>query len=124
MPRTMRVEYPDAIYHVMDRGDRREDIFVNDVDRQNFLKTSLEQLARLGWKESDLAGRLKSELGKLAIAARLRRETTLPIKWIAARVKIGTAKGARSVLNRWAQAQDKAANATIPCSRLEFQSTV
>ena len=83
-----------------------------------------EELARLGWKESDLAGRLKSELGKLAIAARLRRETTLPIKWIAARVKIGTAKGARSVLNRWAQAQDKAANATIPCSRLEFQSTV
>lgn len=30
----MRVEYPGAIYHVMDRGDRREDIFVNDVDRQ------------------------------------------------------------------------------------------
>ena len=28
MPRAMRVEYPGAIYHVMDRGDRREDIFV------------------------------------------------------------------------------------------------
>ena len=26
MPRTMRVEYPGAIYHVMYRGDRREDI--------------------------------------------------------------------------------------------------
>ena len=26
MPRAMRVEYPGAIYHVMDRGDRREDI--------------------------------------------------------------------------------------------------
>ena len=38
MPRTMRVEYPGAIYHVMDRGDRREDIFVNDVDCQNPLK--------------------------------------------------------------------------------------
>jgi hypothetical protein len=24
MPRAMRVEYPGAIYHVMDRGDRRE----------------------------------------------------------------------------------------------------
>ena len=120
----MRVEYPDAIYHVMDRGDRREDIFVNDVDRQNFLKTSLEQLARLGWKESDLAGRLKSELGKLAIAARLRRETTLPIKWIAARVKIGTSKGARSVLNRWVHVQNKVATASKPCSQLEFQSTV
>jgi hypothetical protein len=39
MPRTMRVEYPGAIYRVMDRGDRREDIFVDAVDRQDFLKT-------------------------------------------------------------------------------------
>ena len=28
MPRAMRVEYPGAIYHVMDRGDRREDIVI------------------------------------------------------------------------------------------------
>jgi probable HAF family extracellular repeat protein len=42
MPRAMRVEYPGAIYHVMDRGDRREDIFVNDVDRQDLLKTLAE----------------------------------------------------------------------------------
>jgi len=30
----MRIEYPGAIYHVMSRGDRREDIFLDDVDRQ------------------------------------------------------------------------------------------
>jgi hypothetical protein len=29
----MRVEYPGAIYLVMDRGDRQENIFINDVDR-------------------------------------------------------------------------------------------
>src|ERR1035441_9933309 len=34
-----------------------------------------------------------------AITARRRSETTLPIKWIAARVQIGTAKGAKSVLH-------------------------
>jgi hypothetical protein len=28
MPRAMRVEYPGAIYQVMDCGDRREDIFI------------------------------------------------------------------------------------------------
>ena len=27
MPRQRRVEYPGAMYHVMSRGDRREDIF-------------------------------------------------------------------------------------------------
>jgi hypothetical protein len=42
MPRAMRVEHPGAIYHVIDRGDRREDIFVNDADRQDFLKTLAE----------------------------------------------------------------------------------
>jgi len=27
-PRARRVEYPGAIYHVMDRGDRREDVLL------------------------------------------------------------------------------------------------
>ena len=60
---------------------------------------------RRGWQESDLATRHRSDPGKLAIAARLRNETTLPIKWIAARVNIGTAKGAKSVLHRLATHQ-------------------
>jgi REP element-mobilizing transposase RayT len=38
----MRIEYPGAIYHVMSRGDRREDIFHDEVDRQDFLKTLAE----------------------------------------------------------------------------------
>jgi REP element-mobilizing transposase RayT len=42
MPRKMRVEYPGAIYHIMSRGDRREDIYLDDVDRQDFLKTLAE----------------------------------------------------------------------------------
>jgi hypothetical protein len=42
-----------------------------------------------------------------AIAARLRSETALPIKLIAARVQIGTAKGAKSVLHLLAQSQDQ-----------------
>jgi hypothetical protein len=46
--------------------------------------------------------------------------------WIAARVPIGTAKGAKSVLPHLAQSQDqrKTASALEPCAQLEFQSTV
>jgi hypothetical protein len=33
MPRQLRIEYPGAIYHVMSRGDRREPVFLDDVDR-------------------------------------------------------------------------------------------
>ena len=50
MPRAMRVEYPGAIYHVMDRGDRQEDIFVDDVDRQDLLKTLAEACQKTGWQ--------------------------------------------------------------------------
>ena len=77
-------------------------------------------------QESELTTRRRSEPGKLAIAARLRSETILPIKWIAARVQIGTAKGAKSVLYHLAQSQDQrqAASALEPCAQLEFQSPV
>ena len=50
MPRKVRVEYPGAIYHVMSRGDRREDIFHDDVDRQDFLKTLAEACQKTGWQ--------------------------------------------------------------------------
>jgi putative transposase len=34
MARKLRVQYEGAIYHVMNRGDRREDIFCDDQDRE------------------------------------------------------------------------------------------
>jgi hypothetical protein len=49
-----------------------------------------EELGRLGCKEADLAARSKNDLAKFANVGRDRRETTLPSKWIAARVQIGT----------------------------------
>ena len=84
------------------------------------------ELSRQGWEESDLATRRRSDPGKVAIAARLRKETTLPIKWIAARVQIGTAKGAKSVLHHLAhrQHQGNTAAGLKPCTQLEFQSAV
>ena len=36
MSRPLRIEFPSAIYHVTSRGDRREPIFDDDVDRQTF----------------------------------------------------------------------------------------
>ena len=38
MARQLRVEYPGAIYHVLNRGDRREPIFHDDEDRQRFVQ--------------------------------------------------------------------------------------
>ena len=50
MPRKLRIEYPGAIYHLMSRGDRRERIFLDDVDRQDFIKTLAEACQKTGWQ--------------------------------------------------------------------------
>jgi len=50
MPRQLRVEYPGAIYHVMSRGDRKKDIYLDDVDRQDFLKTLAEACQKTGFQ--------------------------------------------------------------------------
>ncbi|MBL9118204.1 MAG: transposase [Verrucomicrobiaceae bacterium] len=50
MPRQPRIEYEGALYHVMARGDQREDIFFDDKDRTMFLKTLAEACARTGWR--------------------------------------------------------------------------
>ena len=50
MPRKNRVEFEGAIYHVMDRGDRREAIFLDDKDRERFLETLGEACDKTGWR--------------------------------------------------------------------------
>ena len=49
MSRSIRIEYAGALYHVMARGNRREDIFLCDDDRRFFIKTLGEVCERSGW---------------------------------------------------------------------------
>ena len=71
-----------------------------------------EELRRLGWQESDLEDRRKNDPGKLALAARLRRETTLPLKWITTRVQLGTSKSANTKLHQWMRSHPESTTAT------------
>jgi REP-associated tyrosine transposase len=50
MPRKLRVQYPGALYHLMNRGDRRDDIFKDDQDRQRFTETLGETCEKTGWQ--------------------------------------------------------------------------
>jgi len=50
MARKLRIQYPGAIYHVMNRGDRREPIFKDDRDRVRFLETLAEACAKTDWQ--------------------------------------------------------------------------
>jgi REP element-mobilizing transposase RayT len=50
MARKLRIEYPGALYHLMNRGDRREPIFKDDKDRELFLETLGQACAKTGWR--------------------------------------------------------------------------
>jgi REP-associated tyrosine transposase len=55
MARKARVEFAGAVYHVLDRGDRRKPIFRDDTDRPRFLATLGEACGRRGWRIHALA---------------------------------------------------------------------
>ena len=50
MPRKLRIQYPGAMYHVLNRGDQRENIFKDDDDRKRFLGTLEEACAKTEWQ--------------------------------------------------------------------------
>src|SRR5580658_8120284 len=50
MPRKLRVQYEGAIYHLMNRGDRREPIFLDDEDRKMFLAALGQTCLKTGWQ--------------------------------------------------------------------------
>ena len=50
MARKLRLQYPRAIYHLMNRGDRREPIFKDEEDRRCFLDTLGQACAKTGWQ--------------------------------------------------------------------------
>ncbi len=49
MSRPIRIEFPDALYHVTARGDRREDVFDDDQDRLSFLEILEQVITQFNW---------------------------------------------------------------------------
>lgn len=49
MSRPLRIEFAGALYHVTSRGDRREDIFLDDGDRELFLVVLSEAVEAYNW---------------------------------------------------------------------------
>jgi REP element-mobilizing transposase RayT len=49
MARPLRLEYPDAVYHLTARGNAREAIFLDEEDREAFLTVLGSVVARFRW---------------------------------------------------------------------------
>jgi REP element-mobilizing transposase RayT len=50
VPRQIRIEYEGALYHLLNRGDRRETVFRDNMDRESFLEILGNTCARTGWQ--------------------------------------------------------------------------
>ncbi len=49
MARPLRIEYPEAVYHVTSRGNARKRIFKDDRDREIFLSVLGTVVKRYNW---------------------------------------------------------------------------
>ena len=49
MSRPLRLEFPDALYHLTSRGNRREDIYDDDIDRNDFLTIFGSVISQFNW---------------------------------------------------------------------------
>jgi putative transposase len=50
MARPLRLEFPNAIWHITARGNERKDIFRDDADRERFVQMLGETVERFGWR--------------------------------------------------------------------------
>ena len=50
MARKSRIHFPEALYHVIVRGNARQDIFFGDADRCRFLLLLQEEVERFGYR--------------------------------------------------------------------------
>ena len=49
MVRPLRIEFPNALYHINSREDRREDIYEDDEDRIIYLKILAKVVTKYNW---------------------------------------------------------------------------
>jgi hypothetical protein len=113
------LEYKQQMLEAMDGklGDHHSGALRQEAATAKAERIVAEELGRLGWQETDLKARRKSDPDKLALAARLRRETTLTLRAIAARVQLGTSKSANARLHEWMRPPAKRIKNKKPVSR-------
>jgi len=49
MASLLRIEFAGALYHIISRGNKKADIYLDDDDREGFLVTLNEVYTRFNW---------------------------------------------------------------------------
>ena len=73
---------------------------MRESDQQKAERLVAEMLKQKGWTDTELGKRKKGDREKAAMAARLRRETTMSWGWIAKRLAMGHWRTASNAVRR------------------------
>jgi hypothetical protein len=88
MARKLRIQFPGAIYHLMNRGDHGTELRESaEAEAERLIQEALRNQPAA--QEQLLAWR-KAHPFKLALAKKLREETTVTLEWIAQRLSMGS----------------------------------
>ena len=63
---------------------------LRQADEEHALGILKKELKARGWKETDLMERRKGDPEKIKMAVRLRRETTMTLRWVATKLQMGS----------------------------------
>ena len=63
---------------------------VQEAEAAQAERLVVEGRKRMRWSEADLSARRRGEPGKVRLARELRSQTTMPLAWIAVRLKMGS----------------------------------
>jgi len=85
--KAFKKELPEQMHE--GRGDHYGEE-LREADTEHAEGVLAAELRRRRWTESQLRNRRKGDPGKVEIAWRLRRETTMTLRWIADRLHMGT----------------------------------
>ena len=104
MARRLRLQDQGALYHVINRGNYRRDVFETSGAARSFEATLMEACDRHRWRlgksAADIERDPKGVDGKIAVASRLRHEATAPHRWIARALNMGSPASVRVYLCR------------------------
>ena len=76
----------DLAARVVKKADGPE---LREADLEHAERVLKEELSRRGWREAELSRHRKADPEKVEIASQLRARTTVTLKWITERLKMG-----------------------------------
>jgi len=116
MPRSLRIERENGVYHIINRGNYRQDLFINEgahasfenclfeaCEKSEWVLEGLREANRLRWEillekglsslgkdAASAATDLKSAKWKIMLAALLKQKTSATNVWITGQLRMGT----------------------------------